>query len=161
MKVGALNQEKALVGAFSVIVKTGCGTDGSICGTNNKSVSLCWCRYANPLTEDALQQLEEDGVRHVVAFSQYPQYSCTTSGSSMHAIYRSTRTQPLLTTALAFLWKACRENRKWKSVHQLSLAPPITSNSAEETTYLGASIAKILERPFVLCVKNRSCDFPP
>ena len=24
----------ALVGAFSVIVKTGCGTDGSICGTN-------------------------------------------------------------------------------------------------------------------------------
>ena len=26
--------EKALVGAFSVIVKTGCGTDGSICGTN-------------------------------------------------------------------------------------------------------------------------------
>ena len=34
--VGAFNQEKALVGAFSVIVKTGCGTDGSICGTNNE-----------------------------------------------------------------------------------------------------------------------------
>ena len=32
--VGAFNQEKALVGAFSVIVKTNCGTDGSICGTN-------------------------------------------------------------------------------------------------------------------------------
>ena len=29
--VGAFNQEKALVGAFSVIVKTGCGTDGSFC----------------------------------------------------------------------------------------------------------------------------------
>ena len=27
--VGAFNQEKALVGAFSVIVKTGCETDGS------------------------------------------------------------------------------------------------------------------------------------
>ena len=27
--VGAFNQEKALVGAFSVIVKTGCGTDGA------------------------------------------------------------------------------------------------------------------------------------
>ena len=25
--------KEALVGAFSVIVKTGCGTDGSICGT--------------------------------------------------------------------------------------------------------------------------------
>ena len=32
--VGAFNQEKALVGAFSVIVKTGCSTDGSICGTS-------------------------------------------------------------------------------------------------------------------------------
>ena len=31
--VGAFNQEKALIGAFSVIVKTSCGTDGSICGT--------------------------------------------------------------------------------------------------------------------------------
>ena len=26
--VGTFTQEKALVGAFSVIVKTGCGTDG-------------------------------------------------------------------------------------------------------------------------------------
>ena len=28
--VGAFNQEKALVGAFSVIVKTVCGTDGAL-----------------------------------------------------------------------------------------------------------------------------------
>ena len=35
MKVleGAFNQEKALVGAFSVIVKTGCGTDGALHST--------------------------------------------------------------------------------------------------------------------------------
>ena len=32
--LGALNQEKALVGAFSVIVKTGCGTDGSFYSTS-------------------------------------------------------------------------------------------------------------------------------
>ena len=32
--VGAFNQEKALVGAFSVIVKTGCGTDGALHITN-------------------------------------------------------------------------------------------------------------------------------
>ena len=31
--VAAFNQEKALVGAFSVIVKTGCGTDGSFYST--------------------------------------------------------------------------------------------------------------------------------
>ena len=36
--VAAFNQEKALVGAFSVIVKTGFGTDGSICGTNHYSL---------------------------------------------------------------------------------------------------------------------------
>ena len=35
--VGAFNQEKALVGAFSVIVKTGCGTDGSIFGTTDNA----------------------------------------------------------------------------------------------------------------------------
>ena len=33
--VGALNQEKALVGAFSVIVKTGCEADGSFYSTNS------------------------------------------------------------------------------------------------------------------------------
>lgn len=45
-------------------------------------------RYAKPLTEEALQEAEDDGVSHIVAFSQYPQYSCTTTGSSMNAIYR-------------------------------------------------------------------------
>lgn len=45
-------------------------------------------RYAKPSTEEALQAVEDDGVSHVVAFSQYPQYSCTTTGSSMNAIYR-------------------------------------------------------------------------
>jgi len=43
-------------------------------------------RYAPPLTEDTLRQMEADGVERCVAFSQYPQYSCTTSGSSMTAI---------------------------------------------------------------------------
>ena len=33
--VGAFNQEKALVGAFSVIVKTGCGTDRALHSTTD------------------------------------------------------------------------------------------------------------------------------
>lgn len=45
-------------------------------------------RYASPLTEDTLEQMEADGIENAVAFSQYPQYSCTTSGSSMTAIYK-------------------------------------------------------------------------
>ena len=36
--VGAFNQEKALVGAFSVIVKTGCGTDGALHSTIQDAV---------------------------------------------------------------------------------------------------------------------------
>ena len=40
--VGAFNQEKALVGAFSVIVKTGCGTDGSVCGTRQDRGNSVW-----------------------------------------------------------------------------------------------------------------------
>lgn len=45
-------------------------------------------RYANPSTDSALRAAEEDGVSHIVAFSQYPQYSCTTTGSNMNAIYK-------------------------------------------------------------------------
>ena len=35
--VGAFNQEKALVGAFSVIVKTSCETDGLFYSTNREA----------------------------------------------------------------------------------------------------------------------------
>lgn len=45
-------------------------------------------RYANPLTEDTLEQMEKDGLERCIAFSQYPQYSCSTSGSSLNAIQR-------------------------------------------------------------------------
>lgn len=45
-------------------------------------------RYAPPLTEDALTKMKQDGVERVVAFSQYPQYSCTTSGSSLNHLWR-------------------------------------------------------------------------
>uniref|UniRef100_A0A8D8LMM1 Ferrochelatase n=1 Tax=Cacopsylla melanoneura TaxID=428564 RepID=A0A8D8LMM1_9HEMI len=44
-------------------------------------------RYADPLTEETLEQIEQDGVERVVIFSQYPQYSCATSGSSLNSIY--------------------------------------------------------------------------
>lgn len=45
-------------------------------------------RYVNPLTEDAIEEMEKDGVERAVAFTQYPQYSCSTTGSSLNAIYR-------------------------------------------------------------------------
>lgn len=45
-------------------------------------------RYVEPFTEDALSALENDGVKRAVIFSQYPQYSCATSGSSFNAVYK-------------------------------------------------------------------------
>ncbi|KIY73047.1 ferrochelatase [Cylindrobasidium torrendii FP15055 ss-10] len=45
-------------------------------------------RYANPLTSETARQMKEDGVTRAVAFTQYPQYSCSTTGSSLNEIYR-------------------------------------------------------------------------
>lgn len=45
-------------------------------------------RYANPPTEEALVEMKKDGVEHAIAFSQFPQWSCTTSGSSMNELWR-------------------------------------------------------------------------
>lgn len=49
-------------------------------------------RYASPLTNKALSDMKEDGVKRAVAFSQYPQYSCSTTGSSLNELYRQART---------------------------------------------------------------------
>ena len=48
-------------------------------------------RYAPPLTEETLVQMREDGVKRAVAFSQFPQWSCTTAGSSMNELWRNVR----------------------------------------------------------------------
>lgn len=45
-------------------------------------------RYAHPLTEDTIEEMARDGVQHAIAFTQYPQYSCSTTGSSLNAIFR-------------------------------------------------------------------------
>ncbi|BCX05079.1 MAG: ferrochelatase [Candidatus Roseilinea sp.] len=45
-------------------------------------------RYAEPLTEDALRQMRADGVRRAVAFTQYPQWSCSTTGASLNELWR-------------------------------------------------------------------------
>ncbi|PUU78874.1 hypothetical protein B9Z19DRAFT_35540 [Tuber borchii] len=45
-------------------------------------------RYAAPLTEDTFLQMKADGVRRAVAFTQYPQYSCSTTGSSLNELWR-------------------------------------------------------------------------
>ncbi|KAK7207303.1 putative mitochondrial ferrochelatase [Myxozyma melibiosi] len=45
-------------------------------------------RYANPLTEETLAKMMSDGVKRAVAFTQYPQYSCSTTGSSLNELWK-------------------------------------------------------------------------
>lgn len=46
-------------------------------------------RYASPLTEVAYEQLLKDGVKRAVAFTQYPQFSYSTTGSSLNELWRT------------------------------------------------------------------------
>lgn len=45
-------------------------------------------RYAKPLTHEAYKQLLKDGVKRAVAFTQYPQFSYSTTGSSLNELWR-------------------------------------------------------------------------
>jgi len=48
-------------------------------------------RYAAPLTEEMYSKLRSDGITRAIAFSQYPQYSCSTTGSSLNELWRYIR----------------------------------------------------------------------
>jgi ferrochelatase len=46
-------------------------------------------RYVSPKSEDALRAMRADGVERAVAFTQYPQFSCATTGSSLNELWRA------------------------------------------------------------------------
>jgi len=48
-------------------------------------------RYIQPKSEDALAAMKADGVARAVAFTQYPQFSCSTTGSSLNELWRAAR----------------------------------------------------------------------
>ena len=48
-------------------------------------------RYINPNSEDALKAMKADGVKRAIAFTQYPQFSCSTTGSSLNELWRAAR----------------------------------------------------------------------
>ncbi|OXU20568.1 hypothetical protein TSAR_003889 [Trichomalopsis sarcophagae] len=76
-------------------------------------------RYVDPLTDDTLQKIEEDGIQRTVLFSQYPQYSCATSGSSFNAIYKYYKTRKF------------PENQKWSIIDRWSTHPLLIKTFAE------------------------------
>jgi protoporphyrin/coproporphyrin ferrochelatase len=46
-------------------------------------------RFVQPKSEDALRAMAADGVERAVAFTQYPQFSCSTTGSSLNELWRA------------------------------------------------------------------------
>jgi protoporphyrin/coproporphyrin ferrochelatase len=46
-------------------------------------------RYVTPKSDDALRTMAADGVKRAVAFTQYPQFSCSTTGSSLNELWRA------------------------------------------------------------------------
>jgi protoporphyrin/coproporphyrin ferrochelatase len=46
-------------------------------------------RYAPPTSDAALRAMHQDGVERAVAFTQYPQFSCSTTGSSLNELWRA------------------------------------------------------------------------
>lgn len=45
-------------------------------------------RYVRPMTDEVVKRMKADGVKRAVAFTQYPQYSCSTTGSSLNELFR-------------------------------------------------------------------------
>jgi len=76
-------------------------------------------RYVHPLTEEAVEEMEADGVEHAVAFSQYPQYSCSTTGSSLNAIYRH------------YLSRGSPPTMRWSSIDRWPVDPLLIKTHAQ------------------------------
>jgi ferrochelatase len=46
-------------------------------------------RYVKPFADDALRAMKADGIERAIAFTQYPQWSCSTTGSSINDLWRA------------------------------------------------------------------------
>ncbi|KAF3702335.1 Ferrochelatase, mitochondrial [Channa argus] len=146
-------------------------------------------RYVHPLTEEAIKEMEKDGVERAVAFTQYPQYSCSTTGSSLNAIYRYYRnggdrskmrwsvidrwpTHPLLVECFAEhvtneLMKFPKEKRDdvviLFSAHSLPLA--VVNRGDPYPQEVGATVQRVMERlghcnPYRLVWQSRVGPMP-
>ena len=58
------------------------------CASMGNFSSYVGFRYAAPLVSDAVLKMKQDGIETAIALSLYPQYSCSTTGSSLNELYR-------------------------------------------------------------------------
>ncbi|UYV70399.1 FECH, partial [Cordylochernes scorpioides] len=71
-------------------------------------------RYAPPLIEDALEEISKDNPERIIAFSQYPQYSCSTTGSSLNHLAKLLKNSSI-------------DNSKWSIIDRWATHPGLAS----------------------------------
>jgi hypothetical protein len=72
-------------------------------------------RYWNPYTEEALEQVKRDGVNRLVILPLYPQFSVSTSGSSLRLLEKLFKSDPALAKLKHTVipsWCACPRPRQ-------------------------------------------------
>lgn len=102
-------------------------------------------RYVTPLTEDALQQVEQDQPERVVLFSQYPQYSCATSGSSFNAIFTHYKSN-----------KNALSNSKWSIIDRWGTHPLLAKTFADNIRSELAKFPKEKQKDVILLFSAHS-----
>ncbi|KAH0512916.1 Ferrochelatase, mitochondrial [Microtus ochrogaster] len=106
-------------------------------------------RYVHPLTEEAIEEMERDGLERAIAFTQYPQFSCSTTGSSLNAIYRY------------YNEMGRKPTMKWSTIdrwptHPLLIQPLVRGSSALLEVVLTLLVSCL---PSMLGVKATPLDF--
>ncbi|XP_055547063.1 ferrochelatase, mitochondrial [Wyeomyia smithii] len=102
-------------------------------------------RYVTPLTEDALHQVEQDQPERVVLFSQYPQYSCATSGSSFNAIFTHYKAN-----------KNGLSNAKWSIIDRWGTHPLLAETFADNIRQELAKFPKEKQKDVILLFSAHS-----
>ncbi|POI26207.1 hypothetical protein CIB84_010043, partial [Bambusicola thoracicus] len=94
-------------------------------------------RYVHPLTEEAIEEMEDDGIERAIAFTQYPQYSCSTTGSSLNAIYRY------------YSKKGKKPKMKWSIIDRWPTHPLLIQVVNRGDPYpqeVGATVQRVMEK---------------
>lgn len=70
-----------------------CEKLNKVCESEGPFKSYVGFRYVTPFFSESFEEAKRDGVNNLILFSQYPQYSCATSGSSFNQVYDHFRGQ--------------------------------------------------------------------
>ncbi|KAI9199742.1 uncharacterized protein BJ171DRAFT_517649 [Polychytrium aggregatum] len=114
-------------------------------------------RYAPPLTQETLEAMKQDGVERAVALTMYPQYSCSTTGSSLNELHK---TMDRLGMKDAFSWSIID---RWPTQPQLieTFAQHIERSLAEYSSEERKDVVLLFSaHSLPMSVVNRGDPYP-